>query len=81
MHLRLTQVVVGTPSALNPFVEFGNVKEFWSNIKCIYDVVDKVIDESNVDDLWHDVKLQMKAIVEIEWKNCLNITNGVEQEK
>lgn len=81
MHLRLTQVVVGTPSALNSFAELGNFEEFWLNIKCIYEVVDKVMDESKVDDLWHDAKLQMKAIVKIEWNNCLNFPNDVEQKK
>lgn len=82
-NLWFAQVVNGGPSSatLNPFVLFGNFEEFWLNVKCIHRVVDKVMDESNVDDLWHDVKIQMKAIVDIEWSNCLQISDGAEQEK
>lgn len=43
--------------------------------------MDKAIDGSDFDDLWHHAKIQMKAIVNVEWKNCLDITDGVEQEK
>lgn len=43
--------------------------------------MDKAIDGSDFDDLWHDAKIQMKAIVKFEWKNCLDIIDGVEQEK
>lgn len=76
------QVVSGAPSTFNPIVAaLSNSKDFWLNIKCIYDVMDKAIDGSDVDDLWHDAKIQMKSIVNVEWKNCLDITDGVEQEK
>lgn len=98
MHLWFTlciQVVDGAPSpsvaaasaaeaaaALNPFILFGNFKDFWVNIKCIHQVLDEVMDDSDVDDLWHDLKIKMKKIVEIEWKNCLAIDDdAVEQEK
>lgn len=43
--------------------------------------MDKAIDGSDFDDIWHDAKIKMKAIVSVEWKNCLKITDGVEQEK
>lgn len=81
------QVVNGSPIStmntvdFNPFVLFGNFKDFWVNIKCIYGVVDHIIDGSDVDDLWHNVKIQMKAIVDIEWENCRAIKDHVEQEK
>lgn len=92
-----TQVVNGAPSSsatvaetatvgavpkLNPFILFGNFKDFWVNIKCIHRVLDEVMNDSHVDDLWHDLKIKMKKIVDIEWKNCLAIDDdAVEQEK
>lgn len=39
------------------------------------------MEESNVDDLWHDAKLQLNAIVELEWKNCLDMDDNSEREK
>lgn len=76
----------GAPSSssaigLNPFTLFGNFKDFWVNIKCIHRVLNEVMDGSDVDDLWHDTKIKMKAIVDIEWKNCLAMDDSVEQEK
>lgn len=78
-----TQIVdVGSLSTiLEPERLLGSFEEFWLNFNCIYRVVDKAMDESNVDDLWHDVKIKMNAIIDIEWKNCLRMDDPVEQER
>lgn len=77
------QVVNGGLSSvtLNPFTSFGSFDEFWLNVKCIHGAVDKTMDESNVDDLWHDVKIKMNAIIDIEWKNCMEISDPVGHER
>lgn len=66
---------------MNPFILFGNFKDFWVNVKCIHRVADEVMDGSDVDDLWYDAKIKIKAIVDVEWRNCLNMGDSVEQEK
>lgn len=78
-------MVNGAPTqqfiALNPFDVFGNLDDFRANIQCIYNVMDGVLDESMVDDLWHDAKIQLKSIVDVEWHNCLDKDADSEQEK
>lgn len=77
------QVVNGAPTsvAFNPFDVFSSFDDFRTNIQCIYNVVDEVMDESKADDLWHDAKIQLKSIVEVEWQNCLEMDDNAEQEK
>lgn len=66
---------------LNLFDVLGNLEDFRANIQCISNVVDGVLDESALDDLWHDAKIQLKSIVEVEWHNCLDKNDDTEQEK
>lgn len=60
---------------------FNDFQYFWSKCVCIFHSVDKSMNESNMNDLWHTWRVQMTAIVNMEWNICTKLTDTKRRHK
>lgn len=58
---------------------FDIFTSYRGNIECVRDVANKIMDESEVNDLWSNIKTELNEIVEAKMSECLQIIDNSEQ--
>lgn len=76
----------GAPSTKNPsFQDLASLspftQDYWVDVKCIYGVVNDVMEGSDVEGLWADAKLNLEKLIGVDWQKCLQIGDKAQQEK
>lgn len=56
-----------------PYNVFADFPYFWSKCVCVFNSIDTNMNESELDGLWHNFKVQMTAIINLEWNNCTKL--------
>lgn len=51
----------------------------WANIECVVSVIDEVIGESDIKDVWDETDRTLGNLINVEWPKCLEIENAAEQ--
>lgn len=78
------QVAFGAPDGsgwsfsdlITPFAQFAKLKEYMENIECVRNVVNKVMEESDMKWDWKRAIRNFDHIVFVEWKKCTQMEDG-----
>lgn len=60
---------------------FADFQYFWSKCVCVFNSIDSIMGDSEMDDLWHNFRVQMTAIVNVEWTNCTKLVDTNQRRK
>lgn len=64
-----------------PYNIFADFQYFWSKCVCVFNTIDTTMNDSKMDELWHNFRVQMTAIVNVEWTNCIKSTDTNQRRK